>query len=239
MTTTKEICNAVRNVLDYLVAAELALYANEVAETRNGSTTRVSFHSHRPEQPFLASRGHPTVDQYFAWVSAGAYSAILYDGSLLQITYLLEGQRVTRHRLAYIPCPFDVDAELLASGEALIEVVELYRDEEALMRTPLRFDFDSAGARPGHPAAHLTINGSDCRIPCAAPTHVLRFIDFVFRHFYTDLWHAHRPFFDVAAWRHLGQPSLIDTDRFTQHLTWDIHATLGQVGGPGAWDRPG
>lgn len=217
--------DSVKNVLDFLIEAELALYANEVSI----SGSRVSFHLIDQDVLFLTTRKHPTVEQYLAWVSAGAYSAVLYDGSLLQVTYNIEGQEISGHRLAYVPCPFEIDIELLAAGEPLADLVELYRDGDALLRSPIRFDYDPVSAKPGHPAAHMTINGTECRIACAAPVHILRFADFVFRHFYAPFWHAHYPFFEAAAWRHLGPSTLTDEDRYSPHMAWDLTATESQV----------
>ncbi|MER8073711.1 hypothetical protein ABTZ59_36390, partial [Streptomyces sp. NPDC094034] len=56
MTTTRTVAEKVRNLLDYLLNAEIAAYTNRVSE--NG--TRVSWHATDPDIPFLASRGDPT-----------------------------------------------------------------------------------------------------------------------------------------------------------------------------------
>lgn len=224
MTTTRTVRDDVKNTLDYLVEAELALYANEVSITG----TRVSFHSHHTNKGFLSSYQHPTIDQYLAWIAAGAYSAVLFDGALLQITYDVMNKRISGHRLAYIPCPYDIDINLFATGEAVADIVDLYRNEDAALRSPIRFDFDPQATKPAHPAVHLTFNGSDCRIACVAPVHVLRFTDFIFRHFYASLWAAHRPFFAASAWRHVGPASLDADSRCTPHLMWDVHATANR-----------
>ncbi|WP_074405366.1 DUF2290 domain-containing protein [Mycolicibacterium fortuitum] len=206
--------------MDYLLDAKLALYIDQVSIRGN----RVTFNQSQRDQPFLLDRSHPGVDQYLAWIAAGAYSAALYDGSLLQFTYDVEAGHVVSHRLAYVPCPYRADHELLKSGEPFADVMELYRDSEVLLRTPIRFDFDPAASRSGHPAAHMTINGSDCRIACVAPIHPLRFTDFVFRHFYTDQWLAHEPYFRPANYQHFGPAVLTEAERITPHIVWDVHA---------------
>jgi hypothetical protein len=218
--TVRSARDWVQNVLDYLLDAELALYIDQVSVRGN----RVTFNRSQRDQPFLLDRSHPGIDQYLAWIATGAYSAALYDGSLLQFTYDVQAGHVISHRLAYIPCPFTVDLDLLKSGEAIADVIELYRDSEVLLRTPIRFDFDPAASESGHPAAHMTINGSDCRIACVAPIHPLRFTDFVFRHCYRDLWLAHAPYFKPANFQHLGPTVLAEDDRFAPHLVWDVHA---------------
>ncbi len=182
MTTLRAIRDEVKNVLDYLTSAELALCANEVSI----SNARISFHLGDHRAGFLLDRRDPRVDHYLHWVKTGAYSAILLDGSLIQMTYDVIAGRVSGHRLAYVPCPYDLDAVLLEGGEPLADIVELYLNDHPALRSPIRFDYDLTSAKPGHPAAHLTLNTANCRIACIAPMHPLRFIDFVFRNFYPD-----------------------------------------------------
>jgi hypothetical protein len=145
------------------------------------------------------------------------------DGSLLQLTYEIQQGQVVRHRLAYVPCPFVVDEELLQEGEPIADIVEAYASWEAptvALRSPVLLDFDLAAARGGHPAAHLTINSADCRIACVAPMHAHRFIDFVFRHFYPGLRAAHEPFFSACAERHLGRRVITEEEWGSPHLMW-------------------
>jgi hypothetical protein len=224
----------VTNVLDYLAEAELTLNINLVslAERAEGPSrvTRVSWHGHDPKADFLLARQHGTIGQYCHWVTTGAYSAVLTDASLLQVTYDLVGGEIVAHRLAYIPCPFIVDPQLLDEGIPIDEVVELYtQPSDVALRSPIRFDYDRKAAKENHPAAHMTLNSADCRIACVAPMHVLRFVDFVFRHFYPALWSVHSLFFDAAAWRHMGDPVITSEDRTSPHLMWDTYATETSV----------
>jgi hypothetical protein len=221
MATTRGIHDQVRNTLDYLVEAELALYANVVSLEH----TRVSWHAPARGGAFLDNYEHPSIDQYVVWLTAGEYSAVLFDGSLLQITYDVEGGVVIGHRLGYFPCPYEMDRSLLEAGEALADVVDMYRDSDAVLRSPIRFDFDPGASGLGHPSSHMTLNSVSCRVACVAPLHVLRFLDFVFSHFYPELRAAHEPFFGSATWQHIGPVSLHDRDRQRVHIMWDVHAS--------------
>ncbi len=228
MTTVSVIRNQIRNALDYLLEAELAQYATEVSM----GPTVVSWHHHGREGAFIESFEHPTIDQYVTWLENGDYSALLYDGSIIQLSYEVEDGDVTRHRLSYFPCPYNLDRALLREGEPLAEIVELYRDSDAVLRSPVRFDFDRQAAVHGHPASHFTINGVDCRIACFAPLHVMRFLDFIFRHFHRHLFAVHLPFFATADALHIGPASLEDDERRQVHFAWDIRATAtgGAIG---------
>ena len=167
MTTARAVQTDVQNLLDYLLESEGALYTNPVVNQLG----RVSWRPGKTGLEFLPSRTLPTASDYRHWLEAGSYSAVLSDGALLQITYEFEGHQLVAHRLAYVPCPFEVEPDLLAS-EPLLEVYDLHAGghvHSVVLGTVIRFDFDRRSARRGHSASHLTINGPSCRIPCAAP----------------------------------------------------------------------
>lgn len=235
-TSSRAVREDIQNALDYLLDAELCLAANPVevfarrplADGTQVETVR--FVSHVRGETFLISHGHPGIDQYMAWVRAGSYSAVLFDGSLIQMTYDISAKgEVVGHRLAYMPCPYDVDPDLFEQ-EALLDALELYDGStDILLRSQLRFDFDPSASAPGHPAAHFTFNSPQCRIACVAPVHVTRFLDFVFRHSYPRQREFHDSFFAPSSWRHLGEPVLTEGDRLSPHMTWDVHATISSA----------
>jgi hypothetical protein len=229
VTTTRSLRDEVKNVLDYLSNAELTLNTNPVSM----SATRVTWHAHKQQTEFLVTREH-TYEQYLVWVENGSYSALLRDASLLQISYAVRDGRIVAHRLAYIPCPCIIKQDLLdallGEGHSIDEIVSLCENpRDVVFRSPIRFDYDAANAKPGHPASHMTINSPDCRIACVAPMHVLRFVDFVYRHFYPKLWGAHASFFAEAAWRHIGNGVIVNDERTHLHLAWDTRATAMAV----------
>lgn len=224
MVTTRAIHNQVVNVLDFLEDADLLYWRNHVSMDETG---RISWSCRPSDEGFLTEKGHPGVPQYLAWINSGEYSAILWDGSLLQMTYVVDRGKIAHHRLMYMPCPFDLDPDLwVKSGEnlGLADVVELYRSEDGLLRSPVRFDYDPDLAAEEHPAVHMTFNDHNCRIPCVAPISPLKFVDFVFRNFYRPYWAVQQDFFREAAWRHIGEPEFADSDRLRMHFSWNVRA---------------
>src|SRR4051794_11879157 len=109
MMTSRALRDDIQNALDFLFAAELALYINPVSDT----PTRISWQPFGSEEALLISYGATTIEQYLAWVRAGAYSLVLRDGGLLQLTYSFKDRSLVGHRLAYVPCPVVLDEELL------------------------------------------------------------------------------------------------------------------------------
>jgi hypothetical protein len=225
VTSLRALRDHITNALDFLSGAELVLYSNSVRMAAD----RVSWHA-PSNAPFFLERGPASPDQYLAWVTGGHYSATLPDGSLLQLTYEVEDGEVTGHRLAYVPCPVVLDERLLWEGEPIADTVRVYLDEPThsaiALRSPVRVDLDMSAADAGHPAAHLTLNESDCRIACVAPMHPYRFIDFVFRHFYPRLRLSQEDWFREASRSLLGDRVLADEDRAFPHLAWDLHPSL-------------
>jgi hypothetical protein len=130
------------------------------------------------------------IDDYPQWVKAQAYSAMIFDGSLIQLTWTLAGSEIVGHRLAYIPCPLRLDPELLLT-DSVLDVWDLAREavpSHLVLRSAVRFDYDPIAAKESHPASHLTFNGVDCRIPVAYPLGPAEFFRFIFQHFYPVVW---------------------------------------------------
>ena len=141
-----------------------------------------------------------SVEDYVAMMSAGAYSAILNDGAMLQISFDFLGDDMVGQRLAYLPCPYRLDPQIHLELGTLgaIEVVRLDESQRVILRGPVRFDYDPDSASLDHPESHMTIGADSCRIPITRPITLGHFVRFVFRHFYPYLHRVH----DVlATWR--------------------------------------
>lgn len=219
MVRARPVRDALTNALDFLRDSGLVSYAGEVAFGER----RIGWHA-RVDRPFLLSGGADTVAQYLDWVKSGHYSAVMLDGALLQLAYRIDLGRVVGHRLALVPCPVRVDEDLLADGEPLLDVVEIHLSAQSveglMMRSQVRFDFDVHAAGDGHPASHMTVSGPNCRVPCVAPLHPYRFMDFVYRHFYPELWAGEAEWFEEASTRTLGQATIESGERDQIHLNW-------------------
>lgn len=221
--TSRSLRDEIRNLLDYLLEAEIALLQTVVGEqTLPSGAARVSWQAMQAGQPLFTDRAKVhSLDAYRAWVAAGEFSVMLYDGSLLQITYDVSGGAVSGHRLAFIPCPFAVDPAWLQE-ESPLELLEAYEAEGAaavLLRSAVRFDYDPLAASPGHPAAHMTLNTVDCRVPCAAPLRLGHFVAFVFDNFYPDIYAAHA-YLRTLSRTDLNRRTLTQEESEGVHLNW-------------------
>lgn len=194
MLTTSEQRGELERLFILLRDADVAVVARPVVVRRLGrGVERVTWLPSGEESGDLYRAPYPSIDDYREWIRAEAYSAVLFDGALLQLSFDFAGKEMIGHRLVYCPCPFGIDPGLL-NEEPILDVVDLYIDnagERPRLVSPLRFDFDAEGARVGHPVSHLTTNSASCRWAVSSPLSSGHFIRFVFSHFYPELYGLH------------------------------------------------
>ena len=216
MTTSRAVWTQTQNLLTYLLQTEIAVFANPVVNDGG----RVTWKSLTGGGPFLDRRDGERVSTYRRWVAQGAYSAILFDASLLQLTYDFDGSSLVSHRLAWVPCPFRVDPLALRIDpiDELMEEFETGPVGEVMLRTPVRFDYD-ADAPPDHPRTHLSLNNPGCRIACAAPVPLGMFTDFVFKNFYPAIWEGDRYVRSMPR-KALADHTVTDLEAAAIHMSW-------------------
>ncbi len=169
-----------------------------------------------------------TVKEYLYFLNNRQYSVVLNDGAIIQISYRLKRNKVVWHRLSYHPCPFHFSLDDLAN-QALADFIanldHLSLRERLLTKSAIRFDFDPNEARSGHPASHVTLNATCCRIPVRASLDLRSFIEFVFLNFYPELWNS------LAAIHALPRDYTASTispmDQRHMHLHW--HASISTL----------
>ena len=188
--------------LRLLHESRVALFTNKVVE-RPGRLgfRRLTWATSDSVPRALFRQNSATVSEYRSWVDYQGYSAVLYDGSLIQMSYDFENSELIGHRLLYFPCPFDLDNELL-DALGLVDVVDLYQNQDlssVRLRAPIRFDYNPDAASATHPASHMTFQSSHARIPVVSPLSPGHFIHFVFKNFYPSMWNAHKY---IQEWNH-------------------------------------
>lgn len=215
--TSRHVRDELDNLLTYLIDNEIALHTNPVANEGG----RVTWRLFATGLTFLHASEPPSLLGYRTWLESGAYSALLNDGALLQMTYDFVGHSLVAHRLPWVPCPFKIDADLL-QHEAPVDVIDVYaagKPEDVILRSAIRFDYDIDRATEEHPAAHVSINSSACRVACAAPMRLDHFVDFVFRNFYPEIWREN-PFFEGMS-RSAWGPHTVTADQASKlHMSW-------------------
>jgi hypothetical protein len=190
MMTPNDVLHEINNLVRLLAEYGLTLDANRAVRVRSGGLDHVGWPSTSSPSPDLLPESFATIGDYCAILKNRSYTALLFDGAILQLHYAFKGGAMLQHRLCYYPCPYDVKQADLATDPAL-DVIERYQaqgGEFLRLRSPLRFDYDARGARPGHPTCHVHVLAPDCRCPVVAPISTGHFVRFVFRHFYPGEW---------------------------------------------------
>lgn len=192
-------------------------------------TGRVSWIRHSAES-MIDDFSYLTVDNYLQWARRDDYSALLPDGSLIQMTYTLAGSEIVGHRLCYVPSPVTtladwqeaIDEGGWIGGDYAEIVSELLLESHAhsALKSMIRFDYDPYNSSVGHPASHLTINSVDCRIPCIAPLSPFDFVTFVFEHFYPAERKRLDHFFEGLPKTQRSANVLLETHRSSIHVAW-------------------
>jgi hypothetical protein len=188
-----------------LLETEVALEVNGAVARREGQKVLVTW----PSQTTAAMSDHvfASMQEYRHLLKNREYTALLWDGAMLQISASFNRDVLVAQRFCYYPCPLVLEPE---DADDIVELFDLRLAEELVaqeqllassaegdtrlrlrMRGPLRFDFDHDNARSGHSASHLHVLTEDSRWPVYGPLSIGHFVRFVFTHFY--------PAFPIAA----------------------------------------
>jgi hypothetical protein len=141
-------------------------------------------------QPLDAAEAYleNSITHYLESMRQDRLSWLLFDGSIVQVSYRLSRDVITYHRYCYIPAPFEIDLRS-SSGADLVEWIESASSSDPLnipRRSSMRFEYDHSAHTDQHAAAHLHLNSPDCRIPMRGPLSVREFISFVAKFLYPN-----------------------------------------------------
>ena len=180
------------NFVDLLMRSSVALNMNAVTNRRfrNSGIRRITWANGSAVGNALLGGEDGSIFQYRDWLSNRDYSAVLFDGSLIQLTYDFLVDDLVCHRLLYFPCPFQLRLDLL-DDMSLVDLVDLHVDrgiEGIRLRAPVRFDYERDIAEDDHPISHFTFQWPHCRIPVVCPLSLGHFVEFVFKNFYPSEW---------------------------------------------------
>src|SRR5689334_12572169 len=118
--TTSEQRGDLDQLLTLLFEADVAIIRKPVVVLSSGERThRVTWPPSSLETGDLYRGRYATVDEYREWIRAEAYSAVLFDGALLQLSFDFAGTALAGHRMVYFPCPYLVEPALLREEPVL------------------------------------------------------------------------------------------------------------------------
>lgn len=182
----------ISNTLTMLLENGLLYTYNELKrEYLDRNTIRLSWNNHLSGS-FNAGDSFLKLEQYKQIINNRSYLCILFDGSLIRVSYTIENGQVIGHNLLWWTAPYkysnvsldDVPPEQMFSD--FLEDNKWYENME--MRSPVRIDYDPRKeiVSPAHPPVHMHIEHKDCRIFIGKPMCFNSFIKFIFHNFYPD-----------------------------------------------------
>lgn len=214
----RAILTEIHEATSSLVESGLADDQNAAYESKVGATTFVVRYSNMlPFAPVLKNVLYQ--DTYREQRANRSYNLLMLDGAIIQMVYEFTANRLTRHRLAFLPSPDLLDYQ---NSPELYEEEVLYADvvDKRAVTVPLRFDYD---ARPGvavdleHPVSHLTLGQySGCRVPVTAGVTPHAFIEFILKSFYSTAYGAYGAGFPKP--RHRFNRCITDRERAVVHV---------------------
>ena len=75
---------------------------------RNSGVLRITCVSGRSPNAAVREDDDETVAEYRRYLLMNDYAVVLFDGSMMQISYDFQGGNLIEHRLVYVPCPFQI-----------------------------------------------------------------------------------------------------------------------------------
>lgn len=187
----RSVFDDMKNTLMLLAESNVLIYYNSPILEERESKKWVTWPNHQPGryncEPFFGK-----IEQYRKILGTEAFTCLLCDGSIVRAAYGFEEEKLTNHNLLWWPSPFQITEDDLQLG-GVLEIFDLYADERdwhegIRMRTPIRFDFDSANCADDHPASHVHLQDPACRIFVDRPVSFNRFIKFIFKNFYIKVY---------------------------------------------------
>lgn len=187
--TPAQIRNEIERFITTLFEARLALDSNKPLMLPFNGGTLVTWSNQVSLSELFDNTS--TLEEYLATLRNRWFTAILFDGAMLQVSYIFVGDSIKKHRLSFYPCPIQFTPRELEEYtiEQLIDLLDGSEFKDRIrLEGPLRFDFDLDAGTVDHPASHLTISRTSCRIPISAPLSLGHFVRFLFRNFYPAEW---------------------------------------------------
>jgi hypothetical protein len=180
----------ISNTLSMLLEKGLLYTYNDLKrEYLDEDTIRLSWNNHLSGN-FNAGDSFLKIEQYKQIIKNRSYLCILFDGSLIRVSYTIKNGRLVGHNLLWWPAPYkysNVSLEDVPPDQMLSDFLEDDKWYENIeMRSPVRVDYDP---RKGvvtsiHPPVHMHLEHKDCRIFIEKPMCFNMFIRFIFDNFY-------------------------------------------------------
>ena len=139
------------------------------------------------DAPGVNEKNFLSLQAYSIVASQRSFQIVLFDNSIVRcaMSFDSEGFLISQN-FAYLPCPIECFSNEDIEIDEIIDSIEvglLYTDT-LLMRTTVRFDYDSTNDNEDHPANHVHLQSPGTRVLTNGPMCFNKFIKHIIEVFY-------------------------------------------------------
>lgn len=129
-------------------------------------------------------------------LSNRSFQALLFDNSILRCSFEFKDDVLITQNFSWIPCPLifedsfedSLDFEPLYISERILE--KNYNKENILLRSTVRFDYDSGNNTSDHPSAHMHLQNPETRIDINEPVCFNSFVKHIIETYYPQSYYV-------------------------------------------------
>lgn len=212
---SKELIKDIETTISELRSMRFLRDENGVSQnTKSRNLFELSFHGKNDSGCIMYDKHISCSHLMDVLLANRQYSVLLYDKSIIQAEFLINGNEITKERLVFIKkhnkiWTIDEVDEYDANDED-------WFSEEVGIPTLIRIDYDPKMHKDcEHASSHLTLsNHESCRIPIKQAVTFSEFVRFILFHFY-DIQ------LNKATYRLDGPEDITSSEKKMIHLYWD------------------
>lgn len=179
----EETVRQINSTLDMLLDKKLAYSINHVPKIdRHKRECTITWNNHIPSRE-NSGKSFTRISQYEYILKNNSYHCIMYDGSIIRVSFCFSDGYLISENLLWCPSPFAENADLLGEFTPHELLEDIYGDKDwykwISMRTPIRIDFDSKKHEDRHTSAHVHFQHHDTHVDVLKPICFNRFIEFI------------------------------------------------------------
>lgn len=138
-----------------------------------------------------------------------SFQILLFDNSIIRCSLEFEDDILITQNFSWIPCPLSIDSyhtSIELEPELISEeiVEEKYPKDRLMMRSPVRFDYDSQNNTPEHPGSHIHFQNSETRINTGQPVCFNTFVKHIIETYYPESYYVKKNIVPEEVYRKLS-----------------------------------
>lgn len=183
----------INTTLEALQSKKLLYMYNHIRKEEIGRNKWIITWKNHESGRFNTGEYFLNLEQYKKILNNNSYLCILYDGSIIRVSYTFENNVLMGHNLLWWPAPYNykgITLDDMSPNELMDEFLNDNRWDEVLrMRSPIRVDYepDPEKVNESHSPTHIHMQNKDCRMYVKNPLCFNRFMNFILKNYYPNL----------------------------------------------------